>query len=93
MLASTFAPLSDFFRENYIKIAIVIALALISYFIFYLSTASLKKLKTDIFSSYPFDLFFPHEGTWSVGYFLIAILLLGLLIYFLSKGGFYLQPA
>jgi len=82
-----------FLQENYIKIIIAIALFGISYFIFYLSVSSLKKLKTNIFSSYPFDLFFPHEGAWSIGYFLIAIILLGLLIFFLSKGGFYLKPA
>ncbi len=93
MLASIITPLIGFFRENYLKILLIIALFSISYVIFYLSTSSLKKLRTDIFSSYPFDLFFPREGVWSIGYFLIAILLLGLLIFFLSKGGFYLKPA
>jgi hypothetical protein len=83
----------DFIRENYLKIIIIIALASISYLIFYLSTSSLKKLKTGIFSSYPFDLFFPNEGAWSIGYFLIAIIVLGLLMFFLMKGGFYLKPA
>lgn len=93
MLTSIIAPLSDFFRENYLKMLIIAAFFSISYVIFYLSTSSLKKLKTDIFSSYPFDLFFPHEGVWSVGYFLIAIIMLGLLMFFLMKGGFYLKPA
>lgn len=64
-----------------------------SLLIFYLTTASLKGLEKEVFLSYPFDTFFPHGGSWSVGYFLIIITFLGLLIYFLRGGGFYPGPA
>lgn len=85
--------LLDFFKNNYVFIIVVLTTAIIVYAAFYLTMSSLKKLKTSIFTSYPFDLFFPHEGGWSVGYFLIIILFLGLLIYFLGKGNFVLGPA
>jgi len=85
--------LLDFFKNNYVFIIVILVTAIVVYLAFYLTTSSLKKLKTSIFTSYPFDLFFPHEGTWSVGYFLIIVLFLGLLIYFLGKGNFVLGPA
>ncbi len=85
--------LLDFFKKNYVFIIIVLVTAIIVYLAFYLTMSSLKKLKTSIFTSYPFDLFFPHEGGWSVGYFLIIILFLRLLIYFLVEGNFVVGPA
>jgi len=63
------------------------------YFGFWITTLSLRKLKVSVFSYYPFDRFFPQSGKWSVFYFLITTILLGLLVYFLSKGDFYLAPA
>lgn len=93
MLVSILYPSLNFLKENYpVIIAIVIALILF-YFVYFLTTSSLKKLKTSIFSSYPFDLFFPQGGTWSVTYFILIIAVLGLVIYFMIKGKFYLGPA
>lgn len=83
----------NFIKLNYIKVLVSIALSLVFYFVFYLTTLSLKKLKLEAFSSYPFDTFFPQGGNWSVGYFLIAILLFGVLIFLLLNGGFYASPA
>lgn len=57
------------------------------------TTRSLKKLKSDVFSYYPFDKFFPKSGRWSVIYFLITIILLAALVVAIIKGGFYLAPA
>ena len=81
------------FQTNLLKIAAALIITLVFYLIFYLSTASLKKLKTDIFSSYPFGLFFPEASTWSIGYFLLAILGFGILIYFMLQGKFLAGPA
>lgn len=86
-------PALNFIKLNYIKVLVSIVLSLVFYFTFYLTTLSLKKLKLEAFSSYPFDTFFPQGGTWSVGYFLIAILLFGVLIFLLLNGGFYASPA
>ncbi len=75
------------------RIIVAVVLISISLLVFYITALSLKKLKRRIFPFYPFDSFFPQESAWSVGYFLIVILFLGLLIFFLAKGGFYLGPA
>lgn len=93
MPTSLVAPLLGFLQDNYFKIVVALVIIFFAAFIFYVTATSLRKLKTEIFSSYPFDLFFPSSGKWSVGYFLILILLLGLLIFFVAKGGFYLGPA
>jgi len=89
LIATTVA----FLEANLFKIVLIIALSAIFYFIYYLSTFSLKKLKIEAFQSYPFNLFFPSGGAWSVGYFILIILLLSFLIFFELKGGFYLGPA
>lgn len=83
----------NFIKINYFDILVATGLSFLFYFIFYLTTLSLKKLKLEAFSSYPFDTFFPQGGNWSVGYFLITILLFGILIFFLLKGNFYVGPA
>ncbi|HTK03288.1 MAG TPA: hypothetical protein VL401_00770 [Alphaproteobacteria bacterium] len=76
------------------KFIIIAGASLIFLLAFFITIKSLKKLKTEISLSYPFDIFFPKEGQWSVGYFLLVITLLGLLIYLMIKGGFYgLSPA
>jgi len=75
------------------RIVVATVLILLSLLVFYATTLSLKKLKREVFPFYPFDSFFPQESAWSVGYFLIVILFLGLLIFFLTKGEFYLGPA
>lgn len=90
---SLIAPLTEFVRANFINILIVLGVILFLYIGFLVTSASLKKLNVDVFSYYPFDQFFPQSGKWSVLYFLIVIIILGLLIFFLSKGGFYLSPA
>lgn len=83
----------SFFKDHYIQIITILVLALFMTFVFLLTSKSLKKLKPEVFSSYPFDLFFPAEGKWSVGYFLIILLFLGALVYFVIKGNFYFGPA
>lgn len=93
MLTTAITSITAFFEENYIKIIVAAIIAAIFYLIFYLSTASLKKLKTGIFQSYPFGLFIPEGGTWSIGYFLVIIVLLGLLIFLGFKGNLFLGPA
>ena len=93
MLADLISLVITFLKDNYVKIIIATTIILVFYLIFFLTTTSLKKLKTEIFSSYPFDLFFPQGGTWSVGYFLIALTGLGLLIYLMLQGKFIAGPA
>lgn len=82
-----------FLKDNYVKIIILLVVIAIFYSIYFLTAVSLKKLKTDIFSSYPFDLFFPAGGSWSIGYFILAIFALGLLAYFMLQGKFLVGPA
>jgi hypothetical protein len=74
---------------------IITAIVLILLFCvaFFLTVFSLKRLKTEISLSYPFDLFFPKGGNWSIGYFLIVIIFLAALIFFMLRGNFYLSPA
>lgn len=93
MLTTAITSITAFFVENYMKIIVASVIAAASYLIFFLSTASLKKLKTGIFQSYPFGLFIPEGGTWSIGYFLLIILLLGLLIFLGFKERLFLGPA
>jgi len=93
ILTGLVKSLFDFIKTNIVNIVIGIILISIFYFVYYITINSLKKLKTEILSSYPFDLFIPSGGRWSISYFLIVVLFLGLLIYFLSKGGMYLGPA
>lgn len=70
-------------------IFVVAILAVVFYLTFYVTVFSIKKLKVSTFASYPFDLFFPSERSWSAGFFIVIILALGLLIYLIAKGGFY----
>jgi hypothetical protein len=93
ILKELIRSLFDFIKINIVVIVGGAFLLVIMYFVYYITTNSLKKLKTEILHSYPFDLFIPSGGTWSVSYFLIVVLFLGFLIYFLSKGGMYLGPA
>ncbi len=93
MLNSFLSPTLDFVKTNYIGIIALIVLASLFISFFYFATTSVKRLKTEVTPFYPFDVFFPQGGAWSVGYFLIALIVLSLLIYFMVKGGFYLSPA
>jgi hypothetical protein len=88
-----FIPAFNFIKLNYQIIIFTIIIASFFYLGFWITTLSLKKLKVGVFSYYPFDRFFPQSGKWSVLYFLITTILLGVLVYFLSKGGFYMAPA
>jgi hypothetical protein len=92
-LISLTKPLLNFIHANFVNILVAIGIIIVSYLGFLATTASLRKLKVKVYSYYPFDQFFPQAGKWSIIYFLIVILLLGALIYFLGKGGFYLSPA
>ncbi len=93
MLNTLLAPTLGFIQANYIKIIIIAVLSTLFYLTYYLTSGSVKKLKTEILPFYPFDIFLPQGGGWSIGYFLIVIVVLSLLIYFMVKGNFYLQPA
>lgn len=84
--------LITFFVNNYIRIFVAIGLLSTFFMLFYFVTGTLKGLEKKSYSSYPFDSYIPRSGTWSVGYFIAAILLLGILIYLLMSGGFYLKP-
>lgn len=90
-IRTLFFSLLEFVKTNYIEIAFVLFIISIGILIYLTTTNSLKKLKREVFQYYPFDTFFPNSGKWSIGTFLLIILCLGLLIFFLSKGSFYLQ--
>ena len=93
MLNQIVAAIIKFGSDNYLKVIIALVITAVAYSIFYFSTYSLRKLKTEILQSYPFGVFFPEGGTWSIGYFIIAILALAILTYFMFKGNFYAGPA
>lgn len=82
-----------FVRENAGQIILIIGVIFTFFVGFTVTEKSLKKLKPETITYYPFDRFFPNSGKWSVVYFLITILLLGILVYAIIKGGFYLSPA
>ena len=92
-LVSFITPVFDFIKINFIEIIATIISAVFFYAVYRFMATSLKKLRTEIFSSYPFDLFFPASGGWSIGYFLLVIIFLGLLIIFMVKGNFVAGPA
>lgn len=79
----------DFVINNLMIIAVVAVSLVIFYVAFYLTVLSIKKMKVSSFAAYPFDLFIPNEKGWTAGYFLVIILLLGILIYFIARGNFY----
>lgn len=82
-----------FVQANIYQIEVALGVSAIAILCFYATIASLRKLKVEIFSYYPFDKFFPRSGSWSILYFLVVVLFLGALVYLLAKGGFYLAPA
>ncbi len=86
-------PGIDFVKANIEKIILIAVFLLIFYFGYWLTSYSLKKLKYEVISYYPFDKFFPKSGSWSVAYFVVVIILLVLLAYVITKGGFYPAPA
>lgn len=92
-IISLLTPGVDFVKANLGKITFIVISITVFYFSYWITTYSLKKLKPEIYSYYPFDKFFPKSGRWSVFYFLITIIFLGILVYALIRGGFYLAPA
>jgi hypothetical protein len=86
-------PALEFVRANTYQIVVAIGIGFVASLALYITAATLRKMKSDVFSYYPFDRFFPQSGHWSVLYFLILVVFLGGLIYFLAKGGFYFGPA
>ena len=93
VIFSLLAPALNFVRTNFYQIIVTFAVAAISLLAFTFTVSSLKNMKSDFFSYYPFDRFFPQSGRWSVLYFFILVIFLVGLIYFFAKGGFYLGPA
>jgi hypothetical protein len=92
-IISLLTPSLDFIKTNFGKIAVFFFSALGLYLGYLITTYSLSRLKSEVISYYPFDKFFPKSGRWSVVYFIITIGLLGLLIFIITRGGFYLAPA
>jgi hypothetical protein len=86
-------PEVDFVKTNFELIILALVLASVFFLGYWITAYSLKKLKPDFFSYYPFDKFFPKSGSWSIIYFIITIILLTLLVFVIAKGGFYLAPA
>ena len=91
-ITSLITPSIDFVKTNFEKIIVILLSLIVLYLGYWITSYSLRKLKSEVFSYYPFDKFFPRSGHWSVVYFLITIALLGALVYFITKGGFYLGP-
>lgn len=83
----------DLIKSNLSAIIATIVILAFTYLVYRITMRSLGKLKTEILSSYPFDLFIPKNGTWSIFYFLTLILFLGLIIYLMVNGKFYMGPA
>jgi hypothetical protein len=93
MLTTWLKSTIQFFQENHVKILAGIGVILMWYFTYKLTTGSLKKLKPEILTTYPFDLIFPQGGKWSIGYFLLIVIFLAAIVYLLVKGNFYFAPA
>lgn len=90
---SLLTPAINFVKLNFATIIVVLASGIVLYVGYWITSYSLRKLKPDVLSYYPFDKFFPKSGKWSVTYFIITIILLGALAFFVTKGGFYMGPA
>lgn len=88
MVDKFITPVLIFFKENYVPILAIILTLIVADIIYIVTTKSLKSLKTEILSNYPFDLFFPKGGSWSLKYFFIILLSLVLVVFFLTKGKF-----
>lgn len=85
-IISSLSPAVSFISTN-LDIVIAIIVTILIFVIGYRITAySLKKLKPDFFSYYPFDKFYPKSGKWSISYFVITILLLAILIFIIVRG-------
>jgi hypothetical protein len=86
-------PSLSFLKNNLAKILVVFLSAAALFLVYWITSYSLRKLKPEIFSYYPFDKFFPKSGSWSVIYFIITIILLGAIAFLMVRGGFYMGPA
>ena len=92
-IISLLTPTLNFVQSNFYQIIVALVIGFVTSLVLFLTVSSLKKMKSEIFSYYPFDRFFPQSGRWSILYFLIMVVFLGGLIFFLAKGGFFLGPA
>jgi hypothetical protein len=93
MLSNIVGGLVTFIQNNYVEAIAIGGILLFIYSVYYVTTHSLRNLKSEIHKTYPFDLFFPSEGKWSIGYFLLIVVFLASIIYLLIKGKFYFGPA
>lgn len=85
--------ITNFVNSNFSIIILVLVLILVIYLGYKLTFYTLGKLKSENFSYYPFDKFFPKSGKWSVTYFLVTIFILGILVFLILKGNFRFGPA
>ena len=93
MLSDSIKQSIDLIKQNGTNIIATISILAFTYLVYRITMRSLGKLKTEILSTYPFDLFIPKNGSWSIFYFLTMILFLGLIIYLMVNGKFYMGPA
>ena len=93
MFNNSITVTKNLLSDNYVKILVFVSIFLFAYIVYVITIKSLRGLKTEILPSYPFDLFIPRSGTWSVGYFLILLVFLALLVVFLINGKFVFGPA
>ena len=68
-----------------LDIAVAASLFFLAILAFLITLRSLKKLKTGILPFYPFDLNLPRSKEWSVAYFFIGLVLLGMLFFLLGS--------
>jgi len=93
VILSSLTQVLGYVRTNLYQIIGALVIATISVLAFTFTVSSIKNMKSEIFSYYPFDRFFPQSSRWSIIYFFILVIFLGALVYFFAKGGFYLSPA
>jgi hypothetical protein len=84
-IISFISPVLNFFRNNFINIMVGIAIVTLVFGVFYFTTLSIKKLKMEVLTYYPFDRFSPGSKKWSILYFLILVVFLAGLAFFLAK--------
>ena len=83
----------QFVFDNYQQIVLAVIIFVCASASLLFTIYSLRSLKEDIFSYYPFDRFYPGSQSWSIWYFLAVVAFLLIIIYLASRGGFYHLPA
>lgn len=91
-ILSILTPGIVFLRSNIERIVFILGSIAILYLAYTITILSLKRLKSENISYYPFDKFFPKSSKWSILYFLITIIFLGALAFFMTKGEFFISP-